>query len=151
MHIPNYLGYLILILISIAVFIFSLWEKRDFKRLFILYLFISGLTYLAEYFIMTWFNSYIYYPRIFKERYLDSIAGAVVSDAFSVPMLTVFVASFLLSTADFILLKSHMLIITKGWSIFYFIIWRIAVFFMIKWLDNLLFKELEERTPPLIA
>lgn len=96
--------YIFLCIISTIFFIYSLVKKKD-KRLIAYYFFIAGLTYLLEYFTLVLFNGYDYYPGVLKNQYFDNILGAVCSDAFTIPMIAVFVAAFRLSFGKVILIS----------------------------------------------
>lgn len=88
--------YLTLILLSTALLIFTLWKHRD-PKLFLLYLAMGGLTYIYEYIIFILFKSYNYHPEILTNEFYDSIIGAISSNGFTIPILTVFVAAFQIS------------------------------------------------------
>lgn len=90
---PNYIWYLALAVISSLLLIYTLWKARN-RRILVLYFFAVGVTYLFEYLILVLFESYTYFPMLLKNRYFDNILGAVVSDAFSVPMSCVFIGVF---------------------------------------------------------
>lgn len=92
MTLNSYL-YISLMVISACFFIFTLWKKRDAKLL-VLYMCMAGLTYSYEYIIFVWLESYNYYPQILDIPYYDSIFGAVASNGFTIPVLTVMIAAF---------------------------------------------------------
>lgn len=87
------LYYIILAVISSIIFFYTLWKKRD-RKLVALYFFTVGVTYFMEYFVLVIFKGYAYNPGIFKQEYIDNITGAIVSDAFTIPMFSVFIAGF---------------------------------------------------------
>jgi hypothetical protein len=82
---PNVYWYVLLTSLSIVIFLYTL-QKAKSRKVIPLYTFLSGFTYLFEYVVLVIFNSYVYHPNILKNAYFDNILGAVVSDAFSVPM-----------------------------------------------------------------
>lgn len=88
--------YFSLIILSTLLFVFAMWRKRDIK-LVILFLSTIGLIYLVEYFVLILFNSYVYNPGILHNQYYDNIMGAVVSNAFAIPMTAVFITAFRLN------------------------------------------------------
>mgnify|MGYP005839815697 CR=1 FL=1 len=90
---PNYFWYTVISLLSTLLFTYTFLKVRD-KHLVGVYFFIAGGTYAFEYIILVLFDSYVYHPGFLKDPYFDSIAGAVVSDAFSVPMCATFAAAF---------------------------------------------------------
>lgn len=85
--------YLFISIISLAIFLYTLINRKD-KKIVALYTFLAGIVYLFEYVVLVLLKSYLYRPGILKDAYFDSILGAIVSDAFSVPMLGTFVAAF---------------------------------------------------------
>ncbi|MEH7438692.1 hypothetical protein V7182_14565 [Neobacillus drentensis] len=93
---PNYIVYLVLLLISTILFVLS-WRKAANKKLIILYLCMAGSIYYFEFVILVILKSYEYVPGIFKDPYFDNVFGANVSDGFIVPLATVFIAVFDLS------------------------------------------------------
>jgi hypothetical protein len=82
---PNVYWYVLLTALSIVIFLYTLQKAKN-RKVIPLYTFLSGLTYLFEYNVLVIFNSYVYHPNVLKNAYFDNILGAVVSDAFSVPM-----------------------------------------------------------------
>lgn len=102
--------YIWLSIISTIFFIITLWKKRD-SKLFALYFFAAGVTYLLEYITLVLLEGYVYYPRILKEQYLDNVLGAVVSDAFTIPMIATFIAGFEVNLKKIILISSVITII----------------------------------------
>lgn len=92
----NAVIYILLCIISTVLFVYSLLKKKD-NKLIVLYFFIAGMTYFLEYMVVVLFDGYVYYPRILKNQYYDNILGAVVSDAFTIPMVAVLVAAFSLN------------------------------------------------------
>lgn len=95
--------YSIITIVSLTIFLYTLLKAKN-KKLIALYTFLAGIVYLFEYFVLVLFKSYVYKPGILKNAYFDSILGAIVSDAFSVPMLGVFVAAFQLKWLGIILI-----------------------------------------------
>lgn len=89
----NSIYYLLLIIISTFIFTYTLWKKRD-RKLIALYFFTAGLTYFLEYIALVLLNSYAYHPEVLRVVYFDNIAGAIVSDAFTIPMTAIFIAAF---------------------------------------------------------
>jgi hypothetical protein len=109
---PNIFWYGLLTAISIITFIFTLKKAKD-RKVIALYTFLSGLTYLFEYVILVIFKSYVYHPNVLKNDYFDSILGAVVSDAFSVPMAGTLVGARKLSWKWMLFIVGILLIIEK--------------------------------------
>lgn len=90
------LCYSVLSLISMIFFVYSLWKKQD-KKIIALYTFSAGIIYIFEYIVLVLFKSYMYRPGILSNTYYDNILGSIPSNAFSVPMIGVFVTVFQLS------------------------------------------------------
>jgi hypothetical protein len=89
----NAIAYVVLMLISTILLIYTLYKQRD-ANLFVLYLTMSGLIYTLEYVIFVLFNSYTYKPRILNIEYYDSIIGAIASNGFVLPVTLVFISAF---------------------------------------------------------
>lgn len=89
----NSFWYILLALASTLLFIYTC-VKRWNRKLIVLYLFIAGVTYSFEYIVLVLLNSYVYKPLMLENRYYDNMLGAMFSDAFTVPMSSVFVAAF---------------------------------------------------------
>ncbi len=85
---PHWLPYLALATASAAIFALALRAGRD-RKLLALYISMAGAAYLFEFVIMVLLDSYEYLPGILADPYLDSLAGAIASDAFAVPMAAV--------------------------------------------------------------
>lgn len=92
----NAYWYIILCVASTFLFIYALYKNKD-NKLIVLYFVIAGFTYFMEYFVLVLFKGYVYYPKILKNQYFDNIMGAVVSDGFTIPMISTFIAAFRLN------------------------------------------------------
>lgn len=88
--------YILLCFASILLFVYTIWKKKDIK-LIAFYFIIAGLTYFLEYIVLVLLEGYTYYPKLMKNTYYDNILGAIVSDGFTIPMTTTFVAAFRLN------------------------------------------------------
>lgn len=82
---PNSFWFYALTFISSILFIFTLWKKD--KN-------ITGLAFIFDYIIFILFNAYVYKPHIFKEQWLDSGFGSVVSQGVAVPIVATFLIEF---------------------------------------------------------
>ncbi|UFT98070.1 hypothetical protein KO561_12745 [Radiobacillus kanasensis] len=58
------------------------------------YLCIAGLIYLFEYVLLVLFESYEYFPGVFRDDYFNNILGANISNGFIVPSVTVFISVY---------------------------------------------------------
>ncbi|GIN85856.1 hypothetical protein J6TS2_22420 [Heyndrickxia sporothermodurans] len=81
----NTIPYVALTAVHIILLIFTMIKRKD-KKLFGLLFTSIGFAYLFEIIILNLFRSYRYYPKIFKNKWLDTIFGAIVSQAFLVPI-----------------------------------------------------------------
>lgn len=93
LYMPNYLPYLILILVSIFILTYTIINQRQFG-VFVLLISFSGMVYVAEFFVMVIGNCYYYKPEILSVPYYDNILGAIVSNLFILPALGVFAAYY---------------------------------------------------------
>ncbi|GAA0330135.1 hypothetical protein GCM10008967_20800 [Bacillus carboniphilus] len=80
----------------------------------VLYTFLAGITYLLEYVILVFFNSYVYYPEILKNQYLDSILGSISSNAIAVPMTGTYIGAFRLGW-KWVLICTGIIIAIEEW------------------------------------
>jgi hypothetical protein len=111
--VPNWLPYLALVLASVAVFVFALYRVRD-QKLAALYLTMAGAAYLFELVILVLFDSYRYYPGLLANPYLDSLVGAVASNAFVVPAAAVAAAAFRLRPPGLLLVVAAIVAIEES-------------------------------------
>lgn len=89
----NRFPFLILLLIHLAIFFFTIYKKGLRNTLQSLFPNV-GMTYLFEYFVLNLFRAYVYYPKVFKEKHIDNIFGAILSQAFFVPITMTFLSLF---------------------------------------------------------
>ncbi|WEZ07725.1 hypothetical protein P5663_17050 [Priestia flexa] len=101
---PHYIPFLVLIIISVLIFVFVLWNTRD-KKLIILLFFMIGLAYVLEYFILVLFKSYQYNPNFVHETDLDNILGSLVSQAFAFPVIAVLIGAYQLKFRYIVLIS----------------------------------------------
>ncbi|KAB2330070.1 hypothetical protein [Bacillus mesophilum] len=83
---PNFVPYLILTVISVAILAKTIVQQRQFGY-FVLFLSYSGMVYIAELFVMVLGNCYVYKPEVLSIAYYDHILGAIVSNLFVIPAL----------------------------------------------------------------
>ncbi len=101
---PHYIPFLVLIITSVLIFVFTLWNTKD-KKLFILLFFMIGLAYVLEYFILVLFKSYEYNPNFVPETDLDNILGSLVSQAFAFPVIAVLIGAYQLKFRYIVLIS----------------------------------------------
>lgn len=90
----NAYWYIGLVIPHILMLIFTFVKTKN-SRVFLLYISIVGLGFIIEAVIYNLFDSYRYYPKIFKHNpSYDSNLGAVASNVFSLPIVATFIAVF---------------------------------------------------------
>ena len=93
----NSYWYYALLILSIILFGFILFKKRNTQTLFLL-LTMIGMGYIIETIIFNFLGSYEYNPNFIKHNtFYDSNLGAFVSNAFSLPVVATLIATFHLS------------------------------------------------------
>ncbi|GEM_PF-1283063 len=90
---PNYIPYLILVLISLTLLIVMMVRERRFGIIVLVFSY-AGMVYVAEYFVFIIGDSYEYFPEVLSIRYYDNAAGAVVSNFLIVPTLATMIALY---------------------------------------------------------
>lgn len=90
----NSFWFLLLIFLSVALFFWTLYKKRNIQVVFLL-LTMIGLAYVIETVIFNFLASYVYKPHFIENNpYYDNELGAFVSNAFAVPVIATFIAVF---------------------------------------------------------
>lgn len=69
-------------------------KKKDRKHLFISLLSNISFAYLFEYLVLNIFQAYKYKPKFLKNRKLDNIFGAILSQAIFIPCTSLFLTAF---------------------------------------------------------
>jgi hypothetical protein len=90
----NKYPYLILLGIHSFLLVFTFYKNKNRKRLFTALISNIGMAYIFEYFTYNLFKAYRYKPALLKNRNLDSILGAVFSQAIFIPFTALFITSF---------------------------------------------------------
>jgi hypothetical protein len=90
----NKYPYLVLLIIHSSLLIFTFYKNKNRKRLFISLTSNIGMAYIFEYFTYNVFKAYRYEPAILKNNNLDSILGAVFSQAIFIPFTALFISAF---------------------------------------------------------
>ncbi|QKS47774.1 hypothetical protein HUB94_25830 (plasmid) [Paenibacillus cellulosilyticus] len=98
---PNAVPYLILIFLSVVTLIYAFYYARTYITL-VWFLALAGLIYVFEFVILVLFNSYVYYPKLIDNAYLDSMFGAFVSNFCAVPVAGITIITFRLRFVWFI-------------------------------------------------
>ncbi|WP_416150291.1 hypothetical protein ACM26V_04725 [Salipaludibacillus sp. HK11] len=106
----NSLPFFILTLIHLYL-IFKLFKRKKHKSVWLLLLSNIGFAYVFEYPVLNLFYGYNYNPSIFKNRYVDGIFGAILSQAIFVPI-----------SATFLTLNNMKWSWKCSFSLFYFLI-----------------------------
>jgi hypothetical protein len=88
------LPFFLLMIIHMAILIYTFIKNKNRKSLFILLLSNIGFAYVFEFFTLNLFHSYEYKPKLFKKKYLDNILGAFLSQGVFVPFTSIFISAF---------------------------------------------------------
>ncbi|GIN40707.1 hypothetical protein [Heyndrickxia oleronia] len=89
----NSLIYAILTFLHIVLVIITFVKKWD-KKPWILLFSSIGQAYVFEYVVLNILKSYKYYPKVFSNKWQDTILGAIISQAFTVPIMATALALF---------------------------------------------------------
>jgi hypothetical protein len=89
----NFFWFLLLIIFSVLLFTYTIWNKRN-PKIIIIYLVMIGLAFIFEYVILVIFDAYVYSPNIIKDDYFDNMLGAIISQALIIPTFIVFFSAF---------------------------------------------------------
>ncbi len=88
----NRIPFILLAIIHTFLLIFTLYRKG--KKTYPLLMISIGIAYVFEYFVLNIFRMYWYFPKFFKNNWVDSVFGAFMSQSLFVPlagtMLTLF-------------------------------------------------------------
>ncbi|MDZ5472859.1 hypothetical protein SM124_14090 [Bacillus sp. 31A1R] len=87
--------FMVLAILHIILFFYTFYKNKQ-KTLAVLF-FGIGLSYVFEYFVLNLFKMYTYYPKVSKNRWIDSVFGAVLSQSVFVPIAGTFLVLFNLS------------------------------------------------------
>lgn len=90
----NKIPFIILLIIHTSLLLFTFIKKKDRKTQLALLLSNIGFAYLFEYIVLNLFQAYIYKPKILKNKYMDNILGAVLSQAIYIPFTAQFISRF---------------------------------------------------------
>lgn len=146
--------FIVLFFIHSILLGYTLYKKKDRKRLVVLLFSGIGLCFLFEYVILSLLKAYQYKPNILKNKQLDNFLGAILSQAIFVPFTGVFLTAFHFSwrgklMAGFYFAAIEKLFIALGihqnkwWKTRYTIIF-LPVFFLI---NDVWYKHLKLGTP----
>lgn len=91
----NSLPFIILFIVHTSMIIFTFTKKKKDRKSLLLLLFSNiGFAYLFEYIVLNLFKGYRYKPNLLKNRHLDNIFGAILSQAVFVPFTSLFITAF---------------------------------------------------------
>ncbi|MEQ6390768.1 hypothetical protein RZN22_15860 [Bacillaceae bacterium S4-13-58] len=105
-----------LLIVTHMVLLFFLVIRKKQKNIWFVLLANMGLAYLFEYVVLNIFQGYRYKPSILKNRHLDKLLGAILSQGLYVPVSATF--------QTFLKLKWYWKI---GFSLFYYIIEKMFI------------------------
>ena len=90
----NSYWYYALLILSMSLFCFILFKKRNTKTLFLILTIIGG-GYIVETIIFNFLGSYEYNPNFIRRNtFYDNNLGAFVSNAFALPLVATLIATF---------------------------------------------------------
>lgn len=87
------LPFLFLLFIHSLLIFYTFYRSKDRRNLLLLLISNIGLAYLFEYFVLNLFQAYVYKPKFLKNKELDNILGAILSQAIFVPFTSTFLTS----------------------------------------------------------
>ncbi|MDG5786071.1 hypothetical protein QA612_01115 [Evansella sp. AB-P1] len=107
--------YLSLNFLSLLLFFFTLWKGPSEKKRYILPLFLAltGLNYIFEFWVLIIGRAYTYKPKMLKTKYFDNVFGSNVSQLFVVPTTGLFLTIFQLKYRWFLLFAILLTLIEK--------------------------------------
>jgi hypothetical protein len=88
----NRLPFIILSIIHTILLLFVFYRKG--RKTFPLLMISIGMAYVFEYFVLNLFKMYWYSPKFFRNRWIDSVFGALMSQAVFVPIVGTFLTLF---------------------------------------------------------
>ncbi|WP_062356832.1 hypothetical protein [Bacillus kwashiorkori] len=92
---PNNIPFSVLIIIHLILLFFTMKKKKaEKKALFILLIANTGLCYLFEFVVLNIFKGYKYKPKFFRKKEIDNVAGAILSQAVFIPIITIINTAF---------------------------------------------------------
>ena len=86
----NRIPFLILFIIHTFLIGLAFYKSKAKKNTFIFLGSIMGFAYLLEFFVLNLFKAYKYKPKVIKDRSLDNIFGAFLSQSIFVPFTAVY-------------------------------------------------------------
>ncbi|MBO9600167.1 MAG: hypothetical protein J7559_20395 [Cohnella sp.] len=90
---PNYVPYIALIVLSLAVLIGIFIRTRRF-RTFVVYMTFAGMIYVFEIVVVVILDAYEYEPRFTSIKYVDNMIGAAVSNTFTIPSIAALISLY---------------------------------------------------------
>lgn len=139
--------FLILAIPHALILLYTIIKKG--KKTFGLLTIGIGAAYVFEYFVLNIFKMYRYYPKVFKNKWIDSVFGALLSQAVFVPIASTVLTSFKLGWKSRIIAAVFYGMIERlfiKWKIFedhtwktYFTVTAMPLYFYVikKWWDGI--------------
>ncbi|WP_174735181.1 hypothetical protein [Mesobacillus harenae] len=90
----NTYPFLLLFIFHASLLAFAFYKKPEKKSLLALLFSNIGFAYIFEYIVLNLFQAYRYYPKVLKDRQLDNLFGAILSQAIFVPFTSTFLTAF---------------------------------------------------------
>jgi hypothetical protein len=139
--------FFILGIISFLILTVTFFQRR--QKTLLLLLSSIGIAYVFEYFVLNIFKMYRYFPNVFKNKWIDSVFGALLSQSVFVPIVATYLAlnnrgwkwrigaSLLFGIIERLFIKLR-LFKNKTWKTSYTIISLPFYFFVVKkWWEGL--------------
>ncbi|GGA33969.1 hypothetical protein [Paenibacillus physcomitrellae] len=112
---PNFVPYLFLALLSIALLTFTIRNKRQ-PGLLVLFLCFSGMVFVAEFFVLVIGNAYEYLPDVLSKPYYDNILGSFPSNLFIIPVLALVASVYSLRFPWLVVLSASLMGVEWGFE-----------------------------------
>lgn len=90
---PNFVPYLILVLISLTLIYWMIFLRKEYKLIFIILTY-SGMVYVFEYVVLVLWNSYEFFPTVLSIRYHDNVLGSIISNFIFLPVIALIISVF---------------------------------------------------------
>jgi hypothetical protein len=85
--------FILLVVVHVSLLIITFYKNPNRKSLFILLLTNIGFAYGLEFFILNLFHSYQYKPKLFRDKYLNNVFGAFLSQGVFLPFTAIFITA----------------------------------------------------------
>ncbi|ADU29020.1 hypothetical protein [Evansella cellulosilytica] len=90
----NKYPYILLLIIHSCLLLYTFKKHAKTKGILALLLSNMGFAFFFDYFVVSFFPGYTYRPKMIKNKYLDNVLGATLSQAVFVPFTAIFITAF---------------------------------------------------------